>query len=210
MLFPEVVGERGFQSRVTLLDVQGVAVVGYVEQVGHARLLRGSAVVDSQVAHLREPVSEVECGREVGHVSHRVHVHALEVLQIVRALRLHHHAGVELELGVYPSVGELNVVQVVGILRVSAQRVGLIAFQRSGGAAQVVVPAAVGRHDAVEEIPPHGAEVVGGAVALVVRVLIAVAQLQEHLLGDGLAVGGLQVVAPALRWRQVVAVGLVG
>ena len=56
----EVVGERWLQSRISLLDVERIAVVGDVEQVGHGGLRGGSAIVDAQVAHLAETITEVE------------------------------------------------------------------------------------------------------------------------------------------------------
>ena len=41
-------------------DVERIAVVGDVEQVGHGGLRGGSAIVDAQVAHLAETITEVE------------------------------------------------------------------------------------------------------------------------------------------------------
>ena len=45
----------------------------------------------------------------------------------------------------------------------------------------------------------EGAEVVGGAVALVVLVLILIAELEVDLAEDGFAVGRTKAVAPVLR-----------
>ena len=54
------------------------------------------------------------------------------------------------------------------------------------------------------------AEVVGLAVALVERVVEAVAELQERSSPKGLAIGGLQGVVVALRRCEVEAAGLIG
>ena len=48
----EVLRERGFQSRITNLDVQRVAVVNDLKQVAHLRLVDVGEVVHTQLAHL--------------------------------------------------------------------------------------------------------------------------------------------------------------
>ena len=48
----EVLGERWLQARVTLRDVQRVAVIRDVKQLRDAWLRCGTTVVHAQVAHL--------------------------------------------------------------------------------------------------------------------------------------------------------------
>ena len=48
----EVLRERGLQSRVTFLDVQGVAVIDDVEQVAHLRLGGVGIVLHTHLTHL--------------------------------------------------------------------------------------------------------------------------------------------------------------
>ena len=79
----EILSERGLQTRVTFLDVQRVAVVGDVEQVGHLRLGGVGVILYAQLAHLGALPAEVEGWREVGHSTGGVGMHALIVLQEV-------------------------------------------------------------------------------------------------------------------------------
>ena len=48
----EVLGERWLQTRVTLRDVQRVAVICDIKQLRDAWLRSGTTVVHAQVAHL--------------------------------------------------------------------------------------------------------------------------------------------------------------
>ena len=79
----ETVGERRFQSGVTLSDVHRVAVVPDIEQVGDIRLLSRSTILDAQVAQLVEAVTEVERRRHIGHVSDDIGVYTLIILDIM-------------------------------------------------------------------------------------------------------------------------------
>ena len=49
---PEVLGERWLQARITLLDVQRVAVICDIKQLRDAWLRGGTTIVYTQVAHL--------------------------------------------------------------------------------------------------------------------------------------------------------------
>ena len=49
-----VVGKGGLQAWVTLTDVQGVGVIGDVQQIGHAGLVAASPVTQEQVGVLVE------------------------------------------------------------------------------------------------------------------------------------------------------------
>ena len=80
VLGTQTVGEGRLQSRVTLGDVERVAVVGNVEKVGHRGLRCISAVVYAQTANVRESVAEVERWRYINHIAHRVGIQALVVL----------------------------------------------------------------------------------------------------------------------------------
>ena len=55
----QAIGERRLQARVTLGDVQRVAVVGDVKQVAHLRLLGCSAVVDTQLCGVVRTITEI-------------------------------------------------------------------------------------------------------------------------------------------------------
>ena len=79
----EVLVERRFQARVTRGDVERVGVVVDVEQLRDAGLRGRGTIVDAQVAHLVELVSEVEGRGEVGDVASGVHAHSLVVLHVV-------------------------------------------------------------------------------------------------------------------------------
>ena len=79
----EVLTERGLQSRVTLRDVQGVAVVGDVEQVAHLGLLGVGAVGEAQLASGRLLPAEVHGRSEVGNGAGGVGVDALIILDEV-------------------------------------------------------------------------------------------------------------------------------
>ena len=98
---------------------------------------------------------------------------------------------------------------VVAVLRVARQLLVLIGGVRIVKSRQPVVPTAILRRQSAEESFAKVGEVVCGAVALRVRVVELVAQLQEGGLPERLAVGGLHRIAVFLRRRNVVAVGLV-
>ena len=136
----EVLSERWFQSRVTLLNVERVRVVGDVEQLRDAGLRRVGPVVDAQVADLAEAVAEVEGRGDVEDIACGVDADALVVLDIVRLLWLCHHTGVELPFGTYHAQHELHDMRVVLIFRVAAQvRVEIIGIG-VGEAIEIVVP----------------------------------------------------------------------
>ena len=202
--------ERWFQAGITARDVERVAIVVDIEQLRHRGLRRRSAVVDAQVGHLREAVAEVECRGDVEHGAGGVDIDALIVLYELRALRLEHHAHVEVVLLVNLTEHQLDVVRVVLILRVAAQcrvAIGLVGLRK---AIQVVVPLTIVRSKSREEVLAEIGEVEGLSVALVERVVEAIAKLQERAFPKRFAISGLQRVVVALRGGEVEAVGLVG
>ena len=77
---PQIVGKRRFQSRITFRDVQRVTVVGYVKQVGHARLRRARPIVQPQIAHIAELIAEIHRRCDVQHRACRVRMYALIIL----------------------------------------------------------------------------------------------------------------------------------
>ena len=130
----EVVGKRRFQTRVTLCDVQRVAVVSDIKQVTHLWLLGGTAVVDTQFCGVVRAITEVD-GR--GYIEHRtcgVGMHASVILDEMRLLRLEHQTGIKL-IGVADftehHVKLVNIVLILGetalvliiVRRVSANRI---------------------------------------------------------------------------------------
>ena len=202
--------ERRFQAGITARDVERVAIVVDVEQLRHRGLRRRSAVVDAQVGHLREAVAEVECRGDVEHGAGSINVDALIVLYELRALRLEHHAHVEVVLLVNFAEHQLDVVRVVLVFRIAAQRrvtIGLVGLRK---AIQVVVPLTIVRSKSREEVLAEIREVEGLSVALVERVVEAIAKLQERTFPERFAISGLQCVVVALRGSEVEAVGLVG
>ena len=117
----EVLGERGFQTRVTLFDVQGIGVVGDVEQVGHGRLAAGATIGEAQLADFRDLPSEIGRRRHVGDGACRIGMHTLIVLNEVRLLRHHLESNVQVVVLAGDAQGYLGRMDVVLILRESAQ-----------------------------------------------------------------------------------------
>ena len=69
-------------------NVEGVAIVGNVEQLSDVRLTRIPTVVQAERALLAELVSEVEGGRKVGHGTDGIHIFSTIVLHEIGALWL--------------------------------------------------------------------------------------------------------------------------
>ena len=105
---------------------------------------------------------------------------------------------------------QFDVVRVVLVFRIAAQRRVAISLVGLRQAVQVAVPLAIDGCEAVEEVFTEVGEVERLAVALVERVVEAIAELQECAPPERLAVSGLQRVVVALRGSEVEAVGLVG
>ena len=156
----EIVRERRLQTRITFRDIERVAVVGDIKQVGHTRLRGRSAIVDSQIADTREPVAELNRRAPVGHRAGCINVYALIVLHVFRFLRLNHDTGIQLELRLNPSVHQLRLVYIVPILRIAAQVIIQIIADWTCHTRQIGIPVAIFRCDAIKECTPHFAEVI--------------------------------------------------
>ena len=148
----------------------------------------------------------------------------LVVLGEVGLLRHEAHAGIEVERLPHDAQHDLGCMDIVFVFGVSAQILIEIGVDGAVGL-EVGVPGAeigspicgrwnvecgrwnveCGRWNVecgrwnVECGMREGAEVVGGAVALVVLVLILIAELEVDLAEDGFAVGRTKAVAPVLR-----------
>ena len=99
--------------------------------------------------------------------------------------------------------------RIVLVLRVAAEVSVVIVLDGVVEPAEKAVPVAVGIAHTIEEALAHVAEVVCRALALGVAVRELVAELQECCFPERFAVGGLCAVVVVLRWREVIAVGLV-
>ena len=79
----QVLSERGLQARVTLTDVQWVAIVGDIEQVVHRRLTGVGIILHTQLTHLRAFPAEVECRCDIGNRTCGIGMMSLIILQEV-------------------------------------------------------------------------------------------------------------------------------
>ena len=112
----EGLGERWLQARVTLRDVQRVAVICDVKQLRDAWLRGGTTVVHAQVAHLGEAIAEIERWTHIHHIANGIYMHALIILNILRLLWLNHHTEVQVILLTDESHHHLYIMIVVAIL----------------------------------------------------------------------------------------------
>ena len=201
----EVLTERGLQTRVTFLDVQGVAVVGDVEQVAHLRLLGVGAVGEAQLARGRLLPAEVHGRSEVGDGTRGVGVDAQIVLSEVRLLGYHLHTDVEGVSIAYDAQHHLSGMDVVLVFGESALVEILIGIEVGDTEmAEIAVPRTVIGIPGIEL--GQAAEVVGAAVALLVTILVLVTELEVGSGEDGLAVGEAGAVVPVLGGGDGVAV----
>ena len=112
----EVLSKRRLQARVTLRNVQRVAVVGDIKQLRDAWLRSGTTIVDSQVAHLGEAIAEIEGWTHIHHITNGIYMHSLIILDILRLLWLNHHTEVQVVLLTDESHHHLDIMIVVAIL----------------------------------------------------------------------------------------------
>ena len=202
--------ERRLQSRITPADVQRVAVVLDVYQIGHRRLRGIGTVGEAQLADIAELIAEVGSRRDIGNGACGILEHALVVLGEARALRDEFHTDIQLIGFLHDAQHDLAGMDVVAVCRVAAQIAVAIVVQRCiAHQCQLIVPSAITRHD-IEEVPPLAAQVESATVALGVFVLELIGKLQVGLRQDGLAVGGFHIVVPVLSRRHGIAVGLIG
>ena len=113
---PQVVGERRFQSRVSLYDVQRVAGVANVEELCHAWLRRAAAIGQAELGLVVGTIAIVYGRSDVEHISDRIGMNAEIVLSELRALWLEHHSRVQLVLVAYAAEHEVELLYVVLIL----------------------------------------------------------------------------------------------
>jgi len=112
----EVLGERRLQARVTHRDVQRVAVICDVKQLRDAWLRGSTTIVHTQIAHLREAITEIEGWTHIHHIANGIYMHALIILDILRLLWLNHHTKVQVVLLTDESHHHLDIMVVVAIL----------------------------------------------------------------------------------------------
>ena len=104
---------------------------------------------------------------------------------------------------------ELEVVNIIGVLGITAEVSVEIGFKRIVQTCEIVTPTSVRTGYAAEKIFTEVTEIVCGAFALIVLVIELIAELQEHGTEDWLAVCKLQTVIKRRRRCCVEAVGLV-
>ena len=85
----EILGERRFQSGITLTNVQRVAVIGNIQQVAHRWLAAIGTIVEAQLADIGYLPTEIGCRSNVRHGANGIGVNTLIVLCKVRALWHH-------------------------------------------------------------------------------------------------------------------------
>ena len=95
------------------------------------------------------------------------------------------------------------------VFRVTTQRTVLVFLIRTVQSVEIVIPSAVMRCQAREEVVAEVGEVVRGTVTLAVGILELITQLQEGGTPERFAVRGLHGVAILLCGRDVKSVGLV-
>ena len=199
----QVVCERGLQRWVTHRDAERVGVVVDVEQLCDAGLRGVSTQLHLQVGLLVEAVAQVQCRREIGHRAGGVDRNAKVLLDVVRVLRLDGDTHVHVELVAHNSQLEVDVLSVLGTLRIAAQTVaeihlvGVVEITEESGPLLIVV------EHVLESRFAQVGEVEGGGVAFLEAVIEAVVQLQE----DALRAKTAHAVAVAERtaslWHSV-------
>ena len=112
----EAVGERRLQARITLSDVQRVAVISDIKQVAHLRLLCGTAVVDTQLCGVVRTITEVDGRGYIENCTCGVCMHASVILDEMRLLRLEHQTRIKLVVVADLTEHHVKLVNVVLIL----------------------------------------------------------------------------------------------
>ena len=147
--------ERRLQAWITTRDVQRVAVVVDVEHLRDGGLRRRTAIVDAKVRHLRETIAEIQRRRHVEHRACRIDKSSLIVLNEVRPLRLHHHTRREVIFVADHSERQFDVVRVVFVFRITAQRRAPIVFVRLFQTIEILVPSPIMGLQTVENALAH-------------------------------------------------------
>ena len=144
-------GERGFQSRITLSDIQRVGVIGNIEQVTHRRLAAATAVFQAHLLLSVPTVAEVHGGCNVQHIAYRIGIMTIVALHEVGALRLDEHAYAQLVFGLDDAQRHTQVVDIVLVFREPAQRIALVIIKRMTQWRKIAVPSAIHLVPSVEE-----------------------------------------------------------
>ena len=201
----EVLGKRRFQTRVTLRDVQRVAVIHHIQQLRDAWLRGCTAIVDAQVAHLREAVTEIERRAEIGNRADGIRMIAHIIVDKVGALWLNHQTEVEIILASDESHHHLDIVSIVFIFRILAQIIILGILPIASYPVEIAAPGAVNRSDAIKRII---IKTIGAAITLGIAVGKLIAELQEGSLPERLTIGNLTRITVILGRSQVIAVDI--
>lgn len=201
----EVLRKRRLQARVTLRDVQRVAVIHYIQQLRDAWLRGCTAIVDAQVAHLREAVTEIERRTEISDCADGIRMIAHIIVDEVGALWLNHHTEVEIILITDESHHHLDIVSIVLIFRILAQVIILGILPIVSYPVEIAAPGAVNRSDAIKGII---IKTVGAAITLGIAVSKLIAELQEGSLPERFTIGNLTRIAVILGRCQVITVDI--
>ena len=201
----EVLGERGFQARVTLCNTPIVAVVLDIKQIAHRRLLTTSTIGEAQLTRHRLLPTEVKSRREVDHRTRRICMNALIVLHEMCLLRNHLETDIEIIGRTNDAQHHLTSMNIVLIFRLTTQFHILIHIKRISQSTQICIPVTIGRNNTgiVDTC-----QTIGSTIALRKAVLVGIAELQVHLTHDWLAVGHSGAIAPSILRRHTVTVGL--
>ena len=204
------------QPGITLCDVERVGVVGDVEQLGDVGLTGVTTIVEPDVALLMEFVVEIDGRCQVHHISDGIDIHTAVVLDEVRPLGLCQHTHVVVVFLLPVAQCEADVVGVVLVFGIAAERTVQEIFQRPVERGKLrflanpCIPVAIFGSDAREHVDVLLAEVVGLSVALVAVEAQLIAGLQVRSLPEWFAVGGAQHIAAIVAGSGVVAGGEVG
>ena len=135
--------ERRLQSRITLAHIQGIRIVGDVQQVRHRRLTARTPVFHTQLLLAVPAVTEVHGGGYIEHVAHRVGIVSVVALHEMRTLGLQQHTQIQLILRLYDAQCQAQVMDIVRVFRETAQRITLVSIQRMVKLVEIVIPSPV-------------------------------------------------------------------
>ena len=95
------------------------------------------------------------------------------------------------------------------VLRITTERLVVVAVKRMAERVEIVVPRAVFRCQGIEIALSEIGEVVGGTLALVVAIFKPIDELQEGRLPQRFGIGQFYRIIPVFCRREIIAVGLV-
>ena len=142
----ETLRERGFQSCITLTNIQRVGVISDVEQVGHRRLAGSTPVGEAQLAYLGYLPTEIGCWRPVHYTTLSNGIGGQVAIGQFRTLRQELYTHIKIIRLAHNAQHQLCGMDIVFVFRVAAQVLALRTLQRCRGSSsaqqiQIVIPA---------------------------------------------------------------------